>query len=142
MFSSYNSQCCTDALLTVQPSQVYLCRGCGDSPATDLLQATFTTSQGTSTTSSRQVTSAISTIPPLSASSTVAEESAASTSSSVSPPDQQNNVGAIVGGVVGGVALVCFVALALLFIQKRRRGNAQLPVSPEPKPELHHELSP
>ncbi|ERF68951.1 hypothetical protein EPUS_08185 [Endocarpon pusillum Z07020] len=145
------SQYCTDALLTVEPSQVYLYKGCGDYPATDLLQATFSiTSQRTSSTISRQVTSAISTIPPLSTPSTAAEESASSTTSVTSPaspssvslPEQQNNNGAIVGGVVGGVALIFFMVLAVLWIRKRKGGNAQVPAYSEQKPVWAHELPP
>ncbi|KAF7504511.1 hypothetical protein GJ744_002131 [Endocarpon pusillum] len=99
---------------------------------------------------SRQVTSAISTIPPLSTSSTAAEDSASSATSVTSPaspssvslPEQQNNTGAIVGGVVGGVALICFVVLVVLWIRKRNGGNAQVPAYSEQKPVVAQELPP
>jgi hypothetical protein len=130
--------------LSVQPHQVYLYKGCGDFPTTDILQATFTTSQGPLTRMSTQSTLPVSRIPPLSASPTVIQKSAAaSATSSTSPstassPGQQRNVGAIVGGVLGGIVLVCFVALAVLFLRKRRGGNPQLPAFPEEKPFWRH----
>lgn len=88
----------------------------------------------------------ISKIPPLSASSTIATEfgtiaresaataASSANASSTSSSGQQTNIGALVGGVIGGVALVCFVALGVLFLRKYRSGNAQMSTHSEPKP--------
>ncbi|KFY78884.1 hypothetical protein V499_02037 [Pseudogymnoascus sp. VKM F-103] len=62
----------------------------------------------------------------------VSDESPSSSSSdtAATPPSAPNNVGAIVGGAVGGAALICFVILGVMFLRKRQRDRE--PKQPSP----------
>ncbi|ERF71595.1 hypothetical protein EPUS_00584 [Endocarpon pusillum Z07020] len=48
----------------------------------------------------------------------------------VTPPSKKRNIGAIVGGAVGGVAVLAFAAGLIFFFLRRRRSNQQ----PQPTP--------
>jgi hypothetical protein len=53
------------------------------------------------------------------------------TSSSSSPASKSSsNTGAIVGGVVGGVAVISLAAIAIFFFRRQRRPEAPAPVAP------------
>ncbi|EPE24843.1 hypothetical protein GLAREA_11424 [Glarea lozoyensis ATCC 20868] len=59
--------------------------------------------------------------------STRTSSESSSTSSYVSPPSPTPiNTGAIVGGIIGGMALLSSVVVALLFLQKYRHNNADI----------------
>ncbi|KFY54802.1 hypothetical protein V497_07460 [Pseudogymnoascus sp. VKM F-4516 (FW-969)] len=68
----------------------------------------------------------------------VSDESPSTTSSdAAAPPPSPNNIGAIVGGAVGGAALICFLIVGIMFSRKRHRDRE--PTQPSPsmgKPEI------
>ena len=51
-------------------------------------------------------------------------------------PQKKNNIGAIVGGVVGGVSILILLVLLLLFY-RRRRLSKDIPVNPCESPHTH-----
>ncbi|KFY21694.1 hypothetical protein V493_07193 [Pseudogymnoascus sp. VKM F-4281 (FW-2241)] len=57
--------------------------------------------------------------------------SAATTAPIPAASSSPNNIGAIVGGAIGGVALISFIILAVLFLRKFQRNRAATPVAAE-----------
>ncbi|OAF54436.1 hypothetical protein VC83_09243 [Pseudogymnoascus destructans] len=81
--------------------------------------------------------------PPTPTSSTGPEETAKSptnssgenpsgaTTAPVAPASTPNSTGAIIGGAIGGVALIAFIILAVLFLRKFQRNRAASPIPTE-----------
>ncbi|KAI4278697.1 MAG: hypothetical protein LQ337_000806 [Flavoplaca oasis] len=131
---------CSTAFLGAGPNQVYTYLGCASADLTDYFLATPTTVFEAS--SMQTPASLPPTLPPTTASSTpsrlpslptliLPSRSIASSTSTLSPsnPDPPaptpSNTGAIVGGVLGGLALVGFVVFAVIVLRlvKSRRGT-------------------
>lgn len=127
---------CSSALLTDTSDATYTYIACGASPITDHLLAVSTNAAPVTTTLGLASISPVSilsfTLIPTSTSSLSSSSSSASFSSafpasalpsgtsSTSGPSassSSNNAGAIVGGVIGGLALISLVGLALLFLR-------------------------
>ncbi|KAF6234335.1 hypothetical protein HO173_007368 [Letharia columbiana] len=119
---------CSTALLTDGPDQTYAYIACGSAAITDnLLYSPTTTSlhSSPSTTSALSrakpsVTSASSTSSatsssPIPTTSTITSAPASSSTHSKATSSTSNNTGAIVGGVLGGLALLAFIVVAMLF---------------------------
>ncbi|KAH7393405.1 hypothetical protein BKA64DRAFT_86545 [Cadophora sp. MPI-SDFR-AT-0126] len=107
-----------------------------NSPSSSVPVATGSTSSRS--TSPSAASSSRETAPPASLSSSSSSTSSSSsptdtstspnatngaTSSTDSKPSASNNVGAIVGGVIGGLALLCFIIFGALFLRKYQRNH-------------------
>ncbi|KAL7908164.1 hypothetical protein GGI35DRAFT_55381 [Trichoderma velutinum] len=151
-FTCGPKQFCSTALLTFGVDQTYSYIGCGGSPKTDHYLISPTTDSGstsdklssltipisTQTTTSAFSSSSISTgasfgkIPEptiLSTGVAPAKETNGASSSSIKNGDSSaNNTGAIIGGVIGGLALLCFSGIfAILLLRRNRSYHLQKP---------------
>ncbi|OBT72716.1 hypothetical protein VF21_08831 [Pseudogymnoascus sp. 05NY08] len=62
----------------------------------------------------------------------IAETPLGATTAPIAPaPASPNNTGAIIGGAIGGVALIAFIILAVLFLRKFQRNRAASPIPTE-----------
>lgn len=137
---------CSTALLTFGVDQTYSYIACGATAVTqhyDITPTTSTSATTTSDTSSSSNSQATSSISPssgdLPSSSTASVESsstasAAAEDSSSSDKGSSVNTGAIVGGVLGGIAIICVCVVAVVFLMKRGRGRGS-PDTAQPQPE-------
>lgn len=151
--SSKSQEFCSTALLTFGVDQTYTNLGCGGRPVTDhyLISPTVqvepsttsekvTTSESPSPTSTRASSSASSSAqPPATGSptdigSTTRATSAADATSPVAFSSQsstpntndtkpQSNTGAIIGGVIGGIALLCIFGIAAIYLLRRNKSS-------------------
>ncbi|KAL6885412.1 hypothetical protein GGI43DRAFT_432461 [Trichoderma evansii] len=140
-----SKQFCSTALLTFGVDQTYSYIACGGSPKTDhyLISPTSdsssTTTQSSSTkmTAKQTTTSVVSssskstdaspgnTSGPATASTTdaPAKETNGSSGSTISSGSSTNNTRAIIGGVIGGIALLCLSGIASVFFLRRNRSR-------------------
>ncbi|ERT03377.1 hypothetical protein HMPREF1624_01691 [Sporothrix schenckii ATCC 58251] len=140
--SGTNVAYCSTAMLTFGVDQSYAYVACGHDPVTDHYVVTPTFTPTPSTTSSSKAPPTTSTRPSVSSTSSPATKSPAAQSSSSSSSSittsqatsspspstastSNTNVGAIVGGVLGGLALLCSSAIAVVFIIKRNRSSSR-----------------
>ncbi|KAK3937336.1 hypothetical protein QBC46DRAFT_356757 [Diplogelasinospora grovesii] len=138
---------CSTALLTVGVDQTYSFIACGAGPSTDHYMITPTAVSATSTSSSpSQSPSLISpsskpsssgqtttSNQPLLPASTVVSSAQTSTTSP-SEGGSGNNTGAIIRGVIGGLALICGSAIAAIYILRRYNNNRpKLPTPYQPE---------
>lgn len=87
--------------------------------------------QNSTTPSLAQTSKSISTSTGTALTSSPISTSPSTTSSATSLPSASNNTGAIVGGVLGGLALICLVVFCALFLRWfGRRQNPRSPPSP------------
>ncbi|KFY20267.1 hypothetical protein V491_03860 [Pseudogymnoascus sp. VKM F-3775] len=91
------------------------------SPSTTAQSTTDSPSQSTTNpTSSTDVSSNPST-------GTSESDSGATTAPVASTSSSSNNTGAIVGGVIGGIAVLSFIIFGLIFLRRHKRNNAPFP---------------
>ncbi|KAF5674938.1 hypothetical protein FHETE_2689 [Fusarium heterosporum] len=128
---------CSMALLTFGVDQTYSYIACGTKAATDHYQITPTlgvtsTSESIEPTTSQiktKTSSAIST--QTSSSTTETAQSASAEASNTSskedtPANPSTNIGAIIGGVIGGLVVICgTVIVAILLLRRNRRRDAK-----------------
>jgi hypothetical protein len=124
--SQSKDEFCSTALLDIGPDQTYEYIACGATATVQVLlpnptpARTTSASQTSSTLSIRDSTSTSlpqSTSPPTSAVILPAETSSAKTANDKNP--KQSNIGAIVGGVVGSIALICATILAVFWLRRK-----------------------
>jgi hypothetical protein len=138
---------CSTAFLTAGPDQTYsyiACQGgpgnehCFVGPTTTIqsttissssIQATTLTTLSATTSSPLSTSSLPSSTPTLTTQSwsfpsTVAQAGASTLSTSNS---NSNNLGVIIGGVVGGLAIICFFALGVIYLLRRRQHSGRTP---------------
>ncbi|TEY86425.1 hypothetical protein BOTCAL_0009g00520 [Botryotinia calthae] len=110
---------CSTALL-VSEEQTYTYLTCATSPTTDfyLVNPTSNSVSSVSSASASQVptTQYYSTI--VGATSSSAPNAQSTSAQSTSAKASPNNVGAIVGGVLGGLALILLIVIALIFLKR------------------------
>ncbi|GKU04326.1 hypothetical protein FLAG1_04487 [Fusarium langsethiae] len=134
---------CSTAILTFGIDQVYSYIACGNKNTVEnylvtplsAKVATTTTEQTisqeqTSTVDSSDTTSA--TIETVEETSTQASSSSSEEKSSGSPP---NNLGPIIGGVIGGLTIVCATTIGAIYLlrRNRKRDKADSPKQDTPK---------
>ncbi|KAF1837352.1 hypothetical protein BDW02DRAFT_544277 [Decorospora gaudefroyi] len=139
-FTCDSAQFCSTALLINGVDQSYEYIACGKNAVTRTLFAdpttvdATTTSDSSSATSSspsskptNSVTQAPVSIPP---SSRISSDTSSPTSATPAPSEQKpTNIGPIVGGVLGGLALICLTILGVVLIRRKRgaKGEAVYP---------------
>ncbi|KAI1077918.1 hypothetical protein F5B20DRAFT_247524 [Whalleya microplaca] len=125
---------CSTALLDSGVDQTYSYIACGPAATTDTLLAVATSPSTSSTTTSSAASSSSDSTPGSSpGSSTTSPTSPASVASEATDTAQAQpmiatstpNTGAIIGGVIGGLALVCGTVLAVVFLLRRGRRKRQ-----------------
>ncbi|KAL6872424.1 hypothetical protein HDV57DRAFT_265125 [Trichoderma longibrachiatum] len=164
-FTCGSKQFCSTALLTFGVDQTYSYIGCGGSPRTDHYLITPTasstptspTSKTTSTTnqSSSPTTPTASPSPPKSTDASSgttpsitaapANETRVSSGSTVNGGSSANNTGAIVGGVIGGIALLCISGIAAILLLRRNRPHSRQSLTNGAQRDTHqawYDLSP
>ncbi|KAL6831920.1 hypothetical protein V8C40DRAFT_237447 [Trichoderma camerunense] len=139
-FTCGPKQFCSTALLTFGVDQTYSYIGCGGSPRTDhyLISTTADSGSASDKVSSPTIpaTTQISTTALSSSSSSTVDRASVSItpsiavgpaketnggSDSTNRGSSANNTGAIIGGVIGGIALLCFSGIAAILLMKRNR---------------------
>lgn len=116
---------CSTALLQAGPDQTWTYIACGQLAVTDHLFAAATTPLATLTLLSASITtqatpsntSPSSTGTSSSTSSTSFKAYASATAASEPPESSANNVGAIVGGVIGGLGFILLAGFAIFFLR-------------------------
>ncbi|PTB53200.1 hypothetical protein M431DRAFT_118835 [Trichoderma harzianum CBS 226.95] len=142
-FTCGPKQFCSTALLTFGVDQTYSYIGCGGSPRTDHYLISPTANSGSASdkisSPTTPATTQISTSA-LSSSSSSTDASVDKASVSITPSigvgpaketngasdstnsdSSPNNTGAIIGGVIGGIALLCFSGIAAILLLRRNR---------------------
>ncbi|PNP37994.1 hypothetical protein TGAMA5MH_10093 [Trichoderma gamsii] len=138
-FTCGPKQFCSTALLTFGVDQTYTYIACGGSPKTDHYLASPTSQPSSTTTTSAKQTSTTpvssslkstnaspgSTSEPSRPSTTgaLAKETSGNSGSNDSDGSSPNNTGAIIGGVIGGIALLCFSGIAAILLLRRSRSR-------------------
>lgn len=120
---------CSTAIL-ISNSQSYGYLACGATAETLSYYASAITTTNTSTSTASATASASSTETVAVSTSSTAAETATSTAAASS--GGHVNTGAIVGGVLGGLALVCMSSVAALYILKRNHAERPDPSSKAP----------
>ncbi|KAH0495894.1 hypothetical protein TgHK011_009420 [Trichoderma gracile] len=143
-FTCGPKQFCSTALLTFGVDQTYSYIGCGGSPRTDHYLITPTANSApTSSTSKTTPTTNLSSSPTPTASSSSPRSTDASSgttpTTNAAPTNESdsgsrstnnggsspNNTGAIVGGVIGGIALLCISGLVAILLLRRNRPHGR-----------------
>lgn len=145
-FTCGPKQFCSTALLTFGVDQTYSYIGCGGSPKTDhylitpIASSTPTTSTAkTTSTTDQSYSPTTATESPSSSSKSTDASSGTTPSANASPTKDSdggsrsannggsspNNTGAIVGGVIGGIALLCISGLVAILLLRRNRPHGR-----------------
>ncbi|KAM0473429.1 hypothetical protein ACHAPX_008176 [Trichoderma viride] len=138
-FTCGPKQFCSTALLTFGVDQTYTYIACGGSPKTDhYLASPISQPPSTTTTSTKQKSTTLassslkstnsspgSTSEPPRPSTTEAltKETNGGSISNGNGGSSTNNTGAIIGGVLGGIALLCFSGIAAILLLRRSRSR-------------------
>lgn len=134
---------CSTALLTFGVDQTYSYIACGATAVTqhyDITPTTTSTSATTTSSTSQSASSISSSSGDLPSSSTSASVGSTSTAAAAAEDSNSSgksssvNTGAIVGGVLGGIAIICVCVVAVVFLMKRGRGR-ESPDNAQPQPE-------
>ncbi|KAH9862847.1 hypothetical protein J1614_010940 [Plenodomus biglobosus] len=147
-FSCERSQFCSTVLLINGPDQSFEYIACGAEARTDSLfpvpnavEATTTPSSSTSVPSSSltrptsqptATAAAKSPIPASTSSSDINSSFESSTPSTIPTSSQQNpmDLGAIVGGAIGGLCVICLTILGIVLIRRKHGLDKRLAMSP------------
>ncbi|PTB62600.1 hypothetical protein BBK36DRAFT_1172362 [Trichoderma citrinoviride] len=157
-FTCKSKQFCSTALLTFGVDQTYSYIGCGGSPKTDHYLITPTAistpaspaSETTSTPTVAQTTTSASSMS-TNAGPTNGTNGGSGNNTS-NGASSTNNTGAIVGGVIGGLALLCISGIvAILLLRRNRPHGSQTPTKGphrdtnqswyDPRPETKHRFT-
>ncbi|KAF3074270.1 hypothetical protein CFAM422_003479 [Trichoderma lentiforme] len=138
-FTCGPKQFCSTALLTFGVDQTYSYIGCGGSPKTDhyiisptaaansasdkistptTLTTTFTSSKPADASVDK---ASVSTTPSIGVGPAKETNGSSDSSDSTNNHISANNTGAIIGGVIGGIALLCFSGIAAILLLRRNR---------------------
>ncbi|KAL6792960.1 hypothetical protein J3E68DRAFT_451386 [Trichoderma sp. SZMC 28012] len=132
-FTCGPKQFCSTALLTFGVDQTYSYIGCGGSPRTDHYLISPTADSGSASDKiSSPTTPATTQILTMSTTPSIAVGPAKETnggSDNTNSGSSANNTGAIIGGVIGGIALLCFSGIvAILLLRRNRSYRRQTPI--------------
>ncbi len=119
-----NAAFCSTALLTFGVDQTYAYIGCGAGPSVDhlLVSPTANPSSKTSATTTPSSSAPSSSSSSLYSTSRSSVDPVSSSGATIStqPNNSLNNTGAVIGGVIGGLALVCVSGIAVVYLLRRR----------------------
>ncbi|KAF5021323.1 hypothetical protein F66182_6645 [Fusarium sp. NRRL 66182] len=127
---------CSMALLTFGVDQTYSYIACGDKATTEHYHVTPTVDASTTSESSQAATSGASTTISTGATESISGSARGSTSEDISAASQTSseqdssssgdsspNLGAIIGGAIGGLVVVCGTIIAAIFLLRRNRSR-------------------
>jgi hypothetical protein len=120
---SKKEQYCSFAYLIMDEGHTYTQMGCGAVFVTDTFFMTPKVPQLTKPGTTETTMTAETLEPTSDTTDETAPSETAETANEASGPHPNSNVGAIVGGVVGGLAVICGTAIAALYLLRKNRDN-------------------